>query len=124
MKNEYDIQFNFEKLLVYQKSLDFVDLVYGVAKSFPAHEQFNLTSQLRRAANSIPLNLGEGRGGTAKEFAQFIRISFRSLYECVVSSTIAKRQGYIKTETDRQIREKAMEIVKMLSGLKGSLPAK
>ena len=122
MSNE--IQFNFEKLLVYQKSLDFVDLVFDIAGSFPHHEQFNLTSQLRRAANSIPLNLGEGSGGSAKEFAQFIRISFRSLYECVVCSTLARRRNYINPETDNTIREKAMEITKMLSGLRGSLPPK
>ena len=72
-----NITFNFEKLQVYQKSLDFVDLVYKITAAFSRHEQFNLTSQIRRASNSIPLNLGEGTGGTSREFEQFIRYSFR-----------------------------------------------
>src|SRR4051812_40903875 len=103
-----DVQFNFEKLQVYQKSLDFVDLIYKVTASFPRHEQFNLTSQIRRASNSIPLNLGEGTGGTPKEFAQFIRYSFRSVYECVVCSTVSLRQCYIDKSNDDAIRDKAM----------------
>jgi four helix bundle protein len=120
---EENVHFNFEKLHVYHKSLDFVDLVYRITSAFPRHEQFNLTQQVRRAVNSIPLNIGEGSGGSANEFSQFIRIAFRSLYECIVCSTIARRQDYIDHTSDNEIRRKALEIVKMLSALRRTLPS-
>ncbi|WP_233357769.1 four helix bundle protein [Haloflavibacter putidus] len=49
--------FKFEELKVYQKSLDFVDLIYAQVKTFPKSERYNLSSQFRRASTSIPLNI-------------------------------------------------------------------
>ena len=51
--------FNFEKLIVYQKALDYVDLVYEITEKFPSYELYALSSQFRRAAYSIALNTGE-----------------------------------------------------------------
>lgn len=73
--------FNFEKLIVYQKSLDYIDYVYELTNKFPKEEIYGLTSQWRRAANSVALNIGEGEGGTTKEFSNFLRISKRSIRE-------------------------------------------
>lgn len=117
MKEENLPQFDFEKLKVYQKSLDFVDYVYDLSDSLPTKEQFALTSQFKRAAYSISLNIGEGSGGSRKEFIQFLTISIRSLRECVVCTTICKRRNYIDSKTATQLRNRLTELSKMLSGL-------
>lgn len=83
-----------------------------------------MTSQFNRAASSIPLNIGEGSGGTVSEFKNFIRISFRSLNECVVCSTIVRRREYITDEQNYKSRESLQELIRMLSGLRNSLPNK
>jgi four helix bundle protein len=116
--------FNFEKLLVYQKSLDFIDTVYKITDSFPQNERFNLIDQFRRAATSIALNIGEGSGGTDKEFNSFLRISKRSMKECVVFSTIAARRKYIQPEEELMLRNRLVELAKMNSGLSKSVRAK
>jgi four helix bundle protein len=114
--------FNFEKLLVYQKALDYIDFVYSLTGKFPKDELFGLTSQFKRAASSIALNIGEGSGGTTAEFKNFIRISFRSLNECVVCTTIAKRRNFITEEEQEKSRLQLLEIVRMFSELRNSLP--
>ena len=111
-------QFNFENLQVYQKSLDFVDIVYEITKQFPKSELYNLTSQFKRAAVSIALNIAEGAGDTNSQFGRFLQISMDSVKECVVCSTIAKRQKYITSERDLEIRSKLAELSKMISSLK------
>ncbi len=113
--------FSFENLLVYQKSLDYIDFVYTLVLQFPKDEIFGLTSQYRRAANSIALNIGEGSGGTKNEFKNFIRIAFRSLNECVVCTTVAKRRNYINEADNQNSRNQLLEITRMLSGLRNSL---
>ena len=115
------MQFNFEKLIAYQKSLDYVDFVYNTTEGFPKNEQFSLTDQFRRAAVSISLNIGEGSSGTKKEFMNFLRISNRSLRECVVCTTIAFRRKYISEEVNEKSRASLVEIAKLNSGLLNSL---
>lgn len=114
-------RFGFEDLKVYQKALDYVDFVYGIARKFPKEEVFGLTSQFKRAAQSIALNIGEGSGGTKAEFRNFIRISFRSANECVVCTTVAQRRKYINQQEVSKSRRSIAEINKMLSGLSKSL---
>lgn len=108
--------FDFEKLKVYQKSLDLIDNIYNVADQFPAKETYNLALQFKRAANSISLNIGEGSGGSRKEFIKFLSISRRSLRECVVCTTIAFRRKYIDEKTKLSLRSQLVEISKMISG--------
>lgn len=115
------MQFNFEKLITYQKSLDYVDFVYNTTEGFPKQEIYSLTDQFRRAAVSISLNIGEGSSGTKKEFMNFLRISNRSLRECVVCTTIAYRRKYINDETHQKSRVLLVEIAKLNSGLLNSL---
>lgn len=117
MSEEKKELFDFEKLKVYAKSLNFVDNVYELTKSFPSSEQYGITSQFRRAACSISLNIGEGSAGSRKEFIQFLTISLRSVRECVVCTTIISRQKYIDQKTELQLRNKLIEISKMISGL-------
>lgn len=115
------MQFNFEKLITYQKSLIYVDFVYDTRERFPKQEIYSLTDQFRRAAVSISLNIGEESSGTKKEFMNFLRISNRSLRECVVGTSIAYRRKYINDETHEKSRTLLVEIAKLNSGLLNSL---
>ena len=112
MSDDKENVFNFEKLLVYQKSLDFIDNVYDITEKFPAIERYNVTDQFRRAATSIALNIGEGSGGTDKEFNAFLRISKRSMKECVVCTTIAHRRKYITSNEEFETKKKISRIIK------------
>ena len=111
-------KFNFEDLQVYQKALDFVDQAYEVSKKFPHSELYNLTSQFKRAAVSIPLNIAEGAGDTDAQFHRFLQIASGSIKECVVCSTIANRQKFITDQENLNNRRKLVELAKMISSLK------
>ena len=85
--------FNFEKLDVWHKAIDFADLIYADTRSFPSDERFGLTNQMRRAAVSISSNIAEGTSRSSKtDFARFIEISTGSLFEVVSQAFIAQRQ--------------------------------
>lgn len=117
MENKFD----FENLKVYQKALDYIDFVYEITNSFPKGEQFGLTSNFQRAAQSIALNIGEGSGGSKTEFRYFLRISSRSIRECIVCTTIAKRRNYLNQKQEIESRSQCVELSKMISGLRKSL---
>ncbi|MBZ9728616.1 four helix bundle protein [Salegentibacter sp. JZCK2] len=107
---ENSLSFKFENLKVYQKALDFVDLAYAVSRNFPNSELYNLTSQFKRAAVSIPLNIAEGAGDTNAQFNRFLEIASGSVKECVVCSTIANRQKFISDAQNMENRIKLAEL--------------
>ena len=109
--------FKFEELQVYQKALDFVDCAYTMADKFPDSELYNLSSQFKRASVSIPLNIAEGAGDSNPQFNRFLQIAIDSVKECVVCSTIARRQGFIETAEDNENRKKLAELSKMITAL-------
>lgn len=111
-------KFKFEDLKVYHKALDFVDDVYGITKKFPKEEMYGLSSQYKRASVSIPLNIAEGAGDTDAQFNRYLQMAWDSVKECVVCSSIAKRQGFITLEEDNEARVKLSEIAKMITSLK------
>ena len=115
------MKFSFEKLDVYQKSNDFVAQIYSLTKSFPKEEMFGLTSQLRRAAVSISLNVAEGSARSKKDFNRFIDMSRGSVFECVTILQISLKQNYVNESKFEQMEDHLVEISKMLSGLKRSL---
>lgn len=115
------MNFKFEELQVYQKSLDFIDEVYSTTKDFPKDEIYGLSSQFRRAATSIALNIAEGSGGTKKEFGRYLRTAANSVKECVVCATVARRQEYIEEVILQEMRTKLTEIARMISGLRNYL---
>ncbi|MBC8553466.1 MAG: four helix bundle protein [Candidatus Brocadiales bacterium] len=86
-----DDRFDFEELKVYQKALDYVGFVYEITKEFPKEEIFSLANQFKRASVSICLNIAEGSGGSKAEFNQFLKISRRSVRECIAVIEIAYR---------------------------------
>ncbi len=114
--------FNFEKLETWRKAVAFADNVYRSTKSFPDSERFGLTSQLRRAAVSIPSNIAEGSSRSSRpDFARFIEIATGSLFEVVSQLAIAKNQAYLDEVNHRKLCLLAEELIRMFSGLRKSL---
>lgn len=113
--------FNFEELDVYTKAIDFVSDIYLLTKSFPKDEIFGLTSQLRRAAVSIPSNISEGSARTKKDFSRFIDIARGSVFESVTLIEVSLKQRYIDQREHINLRQNLTDLSKMLSGLKQSM---
>ena len=114
--------FNFEKLEVWQKAIDFADLVYRETRLFPAEERFGLTNQMRRAAVSVSSNLAEGCSRTSQnDFARFVEIATGSVFEVVSQAFISRREGFMNEESFRALYSAAEEQSRMLSGLRRSL---
>ena len=107
---------DFRTLQVWHRSKALVIVVYRVSESFPKQEAFGMTSQLRRAAVSVPANIAEGcRRGHVAEFAQFIRIALGSLGELETYLELARNLGWILDP--RPELEECLELAKMLHGL-------
>jgi four helix bundle protein len=113
--------FNFEKLEVWQKAVQFAGLVYRLTKSFPADERFGPTNQIRRAATSISSNIAEGSARPPADFAKFIGYANGSICEVVTQATIARNEGFLAQADHAQLYRDAEEISRMLSGLRKSL---
>jgi four helix bundle protein len=89
--------FKFEKLEVWQLSLEYSDLIYAIAKALPSSEDFNLKSQITRAATSISLNIAEGSTSqTDPEQARFLGMALRSLVETIACLHLINRRNYLK----------------------------
>ena len=109
---------DYEKLVVWQKSMDFVIFVYEITKKFPKNEDYALTSQIRRAVISVPSNIAEGsRRNTQKDFAHFLTMSLGSLAELDTQIKIAERLKYVSKKDEIELYEKLSEIMRMLNKL-------
>ena|SRR6185436_9702719 len=107
-----------EKLDVWKKGIDFVVALYKATETFPKEERFGLTSQLRRAAVSVPANIAEGAGRKShKEFAHFLSNSQGSASEVETELLIASRLGYVQESSYRKLCSSLDEIGRMLTGL-------
>ncbi len=88
---------NFRKLIIYQRAIDFAIDIYKISKFFPKEELYGLTNQLRRAVNSISLNIAEGAGNSSeREFKRFLEFALRSANEVVTCLEIASRLNYCR----------------------------
>lgn len=88
--------FSFEKLIVWQISVDITSDIYELSKKFPREEIFGLTSQIRRACDSISLNIAEGSTGQSKrEFKRFLGYAIRSGIEVIACLYLARRKKLI-----------------------------
>lgn len=112
----------FKDLKVYAKALLFTTTVKQTTKRFPKDEMFGLTSQFKRAGDSIVLNIAEGAGSSSKkEFARFLDYSIRSGFECIACADIALQNEFVqKSQYDKTLGE-VNEIIAMLYGLLKSL---
>jgi len=109
-------------LVVWQKSICLVKDIYSITQSFPKDEVFGLTSQMRRAAVSIPSNIAEGSGRNGqKEFVHFLYNSLGSVSELETHIIICKEIGLLPEVSSNELVSRCGEIVKMLSSLINSL---
>ena len=112
----------FKELDVYKKALTFTRVVRETTKRFPKDELYVLTSQFRRATDSIVLNIAEGAGNSSKkEFARFLDYSIRSGFECLGCLDISLENKFIEASEHTTLTERANELIAMLYGLKKSL---
>jgi len=113
---------NYRELIVWQKAMDVVELVYQATKIFPKEELYGLTNQVRRAAVSIPSNIAEGqaRQSTA-EFRNFLSIAQGSRAEVETQIMIAQRLGYLPQQQTDQILNLSEEIKRMIYSLTAKL---
>ena len=95
IRGQKPAMFNFEKLEVWRRSVDFAADVYRVSRTFPVSERFGLTSQMRRAATSVPSNIAEGSARPRSDFAKFLGYAAGSLYEVVTHAAIAKNESML-----------------------------
>lgn len=114
--------FKFEKLIVWQKAVELSDQVNQLVKNFPREEMFVLSSQIKRAADSVSLNIAEGSTGQTKpEFARFLGIALRSNIEVVVCLVLAEKRKYISQIEFENIYRQCEEILLMTNSLCASL---
>lgn len=119
MKSKY--HFKFEDLLVYQKAMDFGEVVDALVQSFPQRELYALSSQYRRAADSIALNIAEGYPGSDAQFVKHINHALHSSNECISANKKALRRKYITFEQSENIRKQVTDIQKMLTSLRSKI---
>ncbi|PWS27617.1 four helix bundle protein [Pedobacter yonginense] len=110
---------DYQKLDVWKKSHSMVLHIYNVVlPAFPAHEKYDLHSQLKRAAYSVPLNIVEGAGRrTEKDFAHFLDIALGSVHEMEYTCFLAKDLEYLEENKYLEINKMAGEVKAMLIGL-------
>lgn len=108
--------FDFEKLDVYKRAVQFILNVYKATEKFPRDELYGLTSQLRRAAVSIATNVAEGSGRHhKKEHQQFLRMARSSCYECVPLLEVSRDLAYMNAQTYDSLYKDCNELAMMLN---------
>jgi four helix bundle protein len=113
---------NYRDLAVWQKGMDITVEVYEITKHFPDNERFGLTSQLRRAAASVPANIAEGHArSSTKDYLRHVSIGIGSLAETATFVELAGRLEYGNIADLRRIYEITVEERRMLRSLQNSL---
>ena len=109
---------SFRDLIAWQKGMDFVTDVYSATASFPPHEVYGLTNQVRRASVAVPSDIAEGKGRLSKkDFVQFLAKSRGSLLEAQTQLEIAMRLGYLERQSFAILEARASEVGRILNGL-------
>ena len=113
---------SFKDLIVWQEAMNLVEMIYLTSQSFPKEEIYGLTSQMRRAAVSIPANIAEGYGRkTRKEYLQFLSISNGSLTELETHLLIAHRIKYLEYQTLVKIQNQIQSVGRLMTALRKAL---
>jgi four helix bundle protein len=114
--------FKFEDLRVWQQAVELSGIVDDVSKKFPKEELYVLTSQIKRAADSVSLNIAEGSTGqTNPEFKRFLGISIRSGIEVIGCIYLAKRREIISEEDFNTIYSETDQLIKSIQALRNSI---
>ena len=113
---------SYRELIAWQKAIELVTAIYECTRSFPDSERFGLTSQLRRAAVSVPSNIAEGQGrASTGEFNQFLGHARGSLLEIETQIFIAQSLGFLASGDSEDLLARCAEVGRILNGLMGSL---
>jgi len=115
--------YKFEQLDVWKLSLEYIDSIYVLAAQLPKSEEYNLKSQIVRAATSISLNIAEGSTGQSDaEQARFLGFAIRSLIETVACQHIIRRRNYIQDESLlKKLYEDSEVLAKKLQAFRKSI---
>jgi four helix bundle protein len=113
---------DFRKIKAWQYADDLAVLVYDKSRCFPKEERYGITSQLRRAAVSVPTNIAEGSGRSkGRDFLRFLTIARGSMAEIEYLLHLSSRIGYLKKSDCEQLEDKRKEAARTLSGLIGAV---
>lgn len=116
------MKFKFEKLVIWQNAMEYGEKINKLSYKFPKEEIFNLTSQIRRAVDSIALNISEGSIGQSNpEFRKFMGYSIRSLAEVVTCLHKAYNRNYISKEEFNEHYEYAFNLMNMMIAFKAKI---
>ena len=121
MKTSSKYHFSFEDLKIYQKAIEIGELISRMVKKFPKEERFELSSQFKRAADSIALNIAEGASGTDRQFYHYLGNAWHSANECIACSTKARLRAYIEFSEDEEVRKYVTELSKMIATLRRTI---
>ena len=109
---------SYRDLIAWRKAMSLVREIYDATRLFPRDELYGLTSQLRRAAVSVPSNIAEGQARfSSKEFAHFLSQARGSLVEIETQILIAQDLGYLSATKTLQLLQQAAELGRVLNGL-------
>ncbi len=115
---------SYRDLIAWQKAMDLVEEVHRVTRNWPSDERYELTSQVRRAAVSVPANIAEGQGRSgSKELLHHLSIANGSLHEAETHLLIAKRLAYLDGQTCDGFLRQTAEVGRLLYGLCRSITA-
>jgi four helix bundle protein len=115
---------SYRDLQVWQLGMDLAEACYLLTRRFPKDELFGMTSQIRRAASSVPANIAEGYGRESKgEYVQFLRVAQGSLKELETHLTLSRRVGLMSESETKKVLEECDHLGRMLHRLIRSLQA-
>lgn len=107
---------------LWKQSMDLVTKIYKTTQFFPKEEMYGLSSQMRRAAVSIPSNIAEGAARKyGKEFVQFLHVALGSASELETQILISERLGYLDGQNSQEICNEIFRIVQLINGLKKTM---
>ncbi|MHA7128199.1 four helix bundle protein [Algoriphagus namhaensis] len=114
--------FKFEKLRIWHSSMDFGEAIFKTSSRFSSEEKFSLISQIRRAADSVALNIAEGSTGQSpKEFGKFLGYSLRSLAEVVTCLYKAQRRNYLNEEEFQVLYDQAFHLMNSIGAFRATI---
>ena len=118
----YNTMHNFRNMRIWHESIDLLEKIHSITKTFPREERYGLISQMRRSASSIPTNIAEGSSrDSQKEFKHFLSISLGSAYELFTHLEVSRRMGYISEETKEDLMRSTCEIERKISSFRKQL---
>ncbi len=114
--------FRFEGLEIWQLAVTFAGKIYDLTAEFPKDEMFGLSSQLKRAATSISMNIAEGSGRSSpKEFAHYLQIANGSIFEIITALAIARNRNFLMSDHYNEIYADAEILTKKITTFRNNI---